>query len=122
MEDKEKEFRERLARENAERDYQEWKKLNDPATVAKAEKSSRSPILWAVGLVALLVVIVFANSNSSTNNEGNSENGHWVTKCRTITELNPNYRDSDPSSITDNLEGPSRFINRRQCTDVWVND
>jgi hypothetical protein len=63
--------------------------------------------------------------NSSNSKEGvstgdDSESGYWVSKCRTITELNPDYNDSDPSSIVDNLRGPSRFVTKRKCTDVWV--
>jgi len=74
-----------------------------------------------------------ANSSTSANedqpNSGSeggedtgddSDNGYWVRKCKTITVLNPDYYDPDPSSIVDNLRGPSRFITRRQCADVWV--
>ena len=63
--------------------------------------------------------------NSSDSKEGvvtgdDSEKGYWISKCRFITEPNPNYFDSDPSSIMDNLSGPRPYITRRQCTDVYV--
>ena len=61
-----------------------------------------------------------SNSKDGVGTGDDSESGYWVSKCRTITEPNPNYYDSDPSSIIDNLSGPRPFITRRQCTDVWV--
>jgi hypothetical protein len=61
-----------------------------------------------------------SNSKGGVGTGDDSESGYWVSKCRTITELNPDYNDSDPSSIVDNLRGPSRFVTKRKCTDVWV--
>ena len=61
-----------------------------------------------------------SDSKGGAGTGDDPESGYWVSKCRTITELNPDYYDPDPSSIVDNLRGPSRFITRRQCTDVWV--
>ena len=82
-------------------------------------------VIWSFILFLVVGFVVFNNSqlgNSSPSNNSNQTNaeGHWISKCRNITELNPNYFNSDPSSIVDNLNGPSRFITRRQCTDVWV--
>ena len=99
-----------------------------PRYEKQTQESSSGKFKWAIGLGLALVVAAFVlNGNSNggaiTNeNSENSQGGYWVSKCRNITELNPNYYDSDPSSITDNLSGPSRFITRRECTDVWVDN
>lgn len=39
MDDKERMFRERLEKEQAEREYQEWKKANDPVEIEKESKN-----------------------------------------------------------------------------------
>lgn len=92
---------------------------DSPSTVP----SNSGKIKWVIlaGLALAIVAFVLnSNSRGGLETEEDGENGYWVSKCRNVTELNPDYYDSDPSSITDNLSGPSRFITRRQCTDVWV--
>jgi hypothetical protein len=42
MSDNEKDFQERLKREQEERAYQEWKKTNDPEEIKKTEKEANS--------------------------------------------------------------------------------
>jgi hypothetical protein len=92
---------------------------DSPSTVP----SNSGKIKWVILAGLALVIVAFvlnSNSRGGLETEEDGENGYWVSKCRNVTELNPDYYDSDPSSITDNLSGPSRFITRRQCTDVWV--
>ena len=87
------------------------------------ENSKSSKFSWIISIGLALVFVAFllnSNSEGGTGAKEDGENGYWVSKCRNITELNPEYSDSDISSITDNLNGPSRFITRRECTDVWV--
>ena len=102
-----------------------------PRYEKQSQESNSGKSKWVIGLGLILIAAVFvlsSNSNDGVSTNENSENsensqgGYWVSKCRNITELNPNYYDSDPSSITDNLSGPSRFITRRECTDVWVDN
>ncbi len=85
--------------------------------------SKPSNFKWVIWIGLTLVVaafILYSNSKGGAGTGNDSESGYWVSKCRTITELNPDYYDSDPSSIMDDLSGPSRFVTKRQCTDVWV--
>ena len=99
-----------------------------PRYEIQSQDSKSGKFKWVIGLGLILIAAVFVlNSNSNggvtTNQDSEtSQGGYWVSKCRNITESNPNYYDSDPSSITDNLSGPSRFITRRECTDVWVDN
>ena len=77
-------------------------------------------VIW-IGLTLVIAALILnSNSKGEVGTEGDGGDGYWVSKCSNVTELNPDYYDSDPSSIVDNLSGPSRFITRRQCTDVWV--
>ena len=78
--------------------------------------------IFILFIILVFLIIFFKTSGSGSNPEKNSGNGYWVTKCRNVTELNPNYYDSDPSTISDNLSGPSRFTTRRECTEVWVKE
>ena len=103
----------------------------------ESENSNSSNFKMIAGVLISLVIAVLvlsANSNRgistyedsdnspvSTNEDSdNSQSGYWVSKCRTITERNPNYYDSDPSRVSDDLFGPPPFITRQECTDVWV--
>jgi hypothetical protein len=89
-------------------------------TTAPQKPGNFKLLLW-IGLTLVIAAFIFnSNSKGGVGTGDESESGYWVSKCRTVTELNPDYYDSDPSSITDNLNGPSRFVTRRQCTDVWV--
>ena len=103
------------------------REFHEKNPLAKAE------LAWAKEAYKIRIAEEDAKSSKSANEDqphsdskggvgtgDDPESGYWVSKCRTITELNPDYYDPDPSSIVDNLRGPSRFITRRQCTDVWV--